>query len=209
MQADAAATIPIIAILRGVTSAHCVAVGDALYRTGVRTIEVPLNSPDAFTSIAKLRSHLAADCVVGAGTVLSVTDVQRVHEAGGQLVVAPNVDVEVIRCALELGLEVLPGFATPTEAFQAINAGAARLKLFPASTYGPQHLRALRAVLPRNVEVFPVGGVDASQIGAWLAAGANGFGFGSELFKPSFDVLTIESKALEITHAVREALSSS
>ena len=208
MQADAAAVIPIIAILRGITPAQCASVGDALYRAGVRTIEVPLNSPDAFTSISTLRTHLAAECVVGAGTVLSVTDVQRVHEAGGQLVVAPNVDVEVIRCALELGLEVLPGFATPTEAFQAIHAGATRLKLFPASTYGPQHVRALRAVLPRNVEVFPVGGVDASQIPAWLAVGANGFGFGSELFKTSFDVPTIESKALEIMRAVREALSS-
>ncbi len=206
MQADA---VPIIAVLRGVTPTQCAAVGDALYRAGIRTIEVPLNSPDAFTSISTLRSHLAAECVVGAGTVLSVTDLQRVHEAGGQLIVAPNVDTEVIRCALELGLEVLPGFATPTEAFQAIHAGATRLKLFPASTYGPQHLRALRAVLPRNVQVFPVGGVDASQIGSWLSVGANGFGFGSEVFKPSFDVRTIESKALAIMRAVREALRSS
>lgn len=205
MQTEPASNVPIIAILRGITPTQCVPVGEALYRAGVRTIEVPLNSPDAFTSISMLRSNLAADCVVGAGTVLSVTDVQRVQEASGQLVVAPNVDVEVIRCALELGLEVLPGFATPTEAFQAIHAGATRLKLFPAATYGPPHLRALRAVLPRNIEVFPVGGVDASQIDAWLAAGANGFGFGSELFKPSFDARIIESKAHEIVRAMREA----
>ena len=206
MQAEDSLDVPIIAILRGITPAMCVSVGEALYSVGIRTIEVPLNSPDAFTSVSTLRAHLAVDCVVGAGTVLSVTDVQRTQEAGGRLVVAPNVDVDVIRCALELGLEVLPGFATPTEAFQALHAGATSLKLFPASSYGPQHLRALRAVLPRSIKIYPVGGVDASQISAWLKAGANGFGFGSELFKPSFDVATIESKAIEITSAVREAL---
>lgn len=204
MKTDHVSIVPIIAILRGITTAQCSTVGQALYRAGIRAIEVPLNSPDPFASISVLRAELAADCIVGAGTVLSVTDVQRTHEAGGRLVVAPNVDVEVIRCALELGMEVMPGFATPTEAFQAIHAGATSLKLFPAATYGPQHLRAMKAVLPRRIKVFPVGGVDAKQIESWMTAGADGFGFGSELFTPSLSASAIESRAIDVMRAVRE-----
>jgi 2-dehydro-3-deoxyphosphogalactonate aldolase len=202
MRDDMPADIPIIAIVRGIVPSQCSEVGQTLYRAGIRTIEVPLNSPDPFTSIAILRSELNADCTVGAGTVLSVTDVQRTHEAGGRLVVAPNVDVEIIRCALELGMEVMPGFATATEAFQAIHAGATSLKLFPAVTYGPQHLRAMRAVLPPRIKVFPVGGINATQIEAWVAAGADGFAFGSELFSPSLSLDAIESKAIELMRPV-------
>src|SRR5690348_15229677 len=148
---------PLVAILRGVAPERVVGIGDVLYEAGFRMIEVPLNSPDPFASIAALAACNRSDWVVGAGTVLSVEDVHRTQRAGGRLVVTPNCDPEVIRCAVQLGLQVIPGFATATEAFQAIQAGARDLKLFPASTYGPRHLQALRAVLPQSVRIFPVG----------------------------------------------------
>lgn len=200
---ESAAKVPIIAILRAVVPERCVAIVQVLYRAGIRAVEVPVNSPDPFASITRIRAHVNTDCVVGAGTVLSAADVRQTRAAGGQFVVAPNVDVGVIRCALELGLQVIPGFATPTEAFQAIQAGAATLKLFPAATYGPVHLKALKAVLPKSTRIFPVGGIGTQQVDAWLAAGADGFGFGSELFTPAYDLQEIERRARAIVAACR------
>ena len=196
---------PLVAILRGVAPERVVGIGDVLYEAGFRMIEVPLNSPDPFASIAALAACNRSDWVVGAGTVLSVEDVHRTQRAGGRLVVAPNCDPEVIRCAVQLGLQVIPGFATATEAFQAIQAGARDLKLFPASTYGPRHLQALRAVLPQSVRIFPVGGVGAADIALWLAAGAAGFGLGSELFRPEYELPEIAQRAADLVRAVREA----
>jgi 2-dehydro-3-deoxyphosphogalactonate aldolase len=196
---------PLVAILRGVAPERVVGIGDVLYEAGFRMIEVPLNSPDPFASIAALAACNRSDWVVGAGTVLSVEDVHRTQRAGGRLVVAPNCDPEVIRCAVQLGLQVIPGFATATEAFQAIQAGARDLKLFPASTYGPRHLQALRAVLPQSVRIFPVGGVGAADIAVWLAAGAAGFGLGSELFRPEYELPEIAQRAADLVRAVREA----
>lgn len=195
----------LVAILRGVTPERVVEVGDVLYAAGFRLIEVPLNSPDPFASIAALAGCNRPDWVVGAGTVLNVADVQRTQAAGGRLVVAPNCDPEVIRCAVQLGMQVMPGFATATEAFQAIAAGARDLKLFPACTYGPRHLQALRAVLPQSVRVFPVGGVGTGEIAGWLAAGAAGFGLGSELFRPEYKLAEIGQRAADLVRAVREA----
>jgi len=195
--------IPLVAILRGVAPGRVVEVGNVLYDAGFRTIEVPLNSPEPFASIAALAACGRADWTIGAGTVLSVDDVRRTQEAGGRLVVAPNCDPDVIRCALQLGLQVLPGFATATEAFAAIGAGAKQLKLFPASTYGAQHLQSLRAVLPRAVGVFPVGGIGANNIAEWLAAGAAGFGFGSELFRPEYALAEIAQRAAALVQAAR------
>jgi len=194
----------LVAILRGVTPDRVIGIGEVLYQTGFRMIEVPLNSPDPFKSIATLTAANHPDCLVGAGTVLNVDDVQRTHDAGGKLVIAPNCDPAVIRRAVQLGLQVMPGFATATEAFQAIQAGAQDLKLFPASTYGPRHLQALRAVLPKTTRVFPVGGVGVKEIPAWLAAGAAGFGLGSELFRPEYDLNEIQQRALALVQAVRE-----
>jgi len=196
---------PLVAILRGVVPERVVGIGDVLYEAGFRMIEVPLSSPDPFASIAALAGRNRSDWVVGAGTVLSVEDVHRTQRAGGRLVVAPNCDPEVIRCAVQLGLQVMPGFATATEAFQAIQAGASDLKLFPASTYGPRHLQALRAVLPPAVRIFPVGGVGAADIAGWLAAGAAGFGLGSELFRPEYELAEIAQRAAALVRAVREA----
>ena len=198
-----ASKIPLIAILRGVVPSRVVEVGNVLYDAGIRTIEVPLNSPEPFASVAALAACGRADWTIGAGTVLSVDDVRRTQEAGGGLVVAPNCDPDVIRCALQLGLQVLPGFATATEAFAAIRAGAKQLKLFPASTYGAQHLQSLRAVLPRDVSVFPVGGIGARNIAEWLAAGAAGFGFGSDLFRPEYSLAEIGQRAAALVQAAR------
>ena len=196
--------VPIIAILRGVAPSNCVQIAEVIYRAGIRVIEVPLNSPDPFTSIRALSTRLGADCVVGAGTVLTVDDVNRTHEAGGTLVVAPNCDADVIRRAVQLQLNVIPGFATPTEAFTALQAGASDLKLFPAATYGPQHVKALRAVLPKHARVIAVGGIGARDIAAWLAAGASGFGFGSELFRPELSAAEVEQRARQLVDALRE-----
>jgi 2-dehydro-3-deoxyphosphogalactonate aldolase len=203
MTSDAADT-SLVAILRGVLPERVVEVSEVLFDAGIRAIEVPLNSPDPFTSIAKLAAH-RADWTVGAGTVLNVEDVRRTHEAGGRLIVSPHCNAEVIRAGLQLGMRVMPGVATATEAFAAIGAGARQLKLFPAVTYGPGHLQALRAVLPREVGVYPVGGVATADIGRWLAAGAAGFGFGSELFRPDYSIADIARRAKDVLRILREA----
>jgi 2-dehydro-3-deoxyphosphogalactonate aldolase len=208
MHTEPAATdLPVVAILRGVQPTRVTEIADVLCTAGIRIIEVPLNSPDPFTSIGKLVAARGSDCLIGSGTVLDVEAVRNTHAAGGRLIVAPNCDPEVIREGLRLGMTVLPGIATPTEAFTAIRAGATHLKLFPASTYGPSHLRALRAVLPAGVSVWPVGGVGVADIPGWLAAGASGFGFGSELFRPEYSPSDIEQRARQLTSALRAARS--
>jgi 2-dehydro-3-deoxyphosphogalactonate aldolase len=196
---------PVVAILRGVVPDSVVEIGDVLYAAGIRIIEVPLNSPDPFASIAKLVACGRPDWTVGAGTVLNVEDVRRTHEVGGRLVVAPNLNADVIRCALQLAMQVMPGIATATEAFDAVEAGARQLKLFPAVTYGPRHLQALRAVLPCDVQVFPVGGIESGDIPSWLGVGAAGFGFGSELFRPDYSVEDIGRRARDLVQALRQA----
>jgi 2-dehydro-3-deoxyphosphogalactonate aldolase len=195
----------LVAILRGVLPERVVEVANVLHSAGIRIIEVPLNSPDPFASIAALAAGLGPDCLVGAGTVLNVDDVRRTHAAGGRLVVSPNFDAAVIGESTRLGMRVLPGIATATEAFGAIGAGATQLKLFPATSYGPRHLQALRTVLPKSVDLFPVGGVAAEHIPEWLAAGAAGFGFGSELFRPEYSLAEVERRAHLLVRAFREA----
>ena len=193
-----------VAILRGLTSARAAETGAALVAAGFRTIEVPLNSPDPLVTIELLaRAH--GDCLVGAGTVLTPADVDRVHGAGGRLVVAPNCDADVIRRAVELGMRVMPGIATATEAFSALRAGATELKLFPASTYGTTHLRALKSVLPKHAKVYPVGGVGSQDIAPWLESGADGFGFGGELFKPAYTLAELTRRAQDLMQALRAA----
>jgi len=195
----------LVAILRGVQPARVVEIAAGLRAEGIRIIEVPLNSPDPFASIAALVAAHGSDCLIGAGTVLDMDAVRRTHAAGGRLIVAPNCDPEVIRGAVQMGMQVMPGIATATEAFSAIRAGATQLKLFPAASYGPRHLQALRAVLPAGVRVFPVGGIGAAEVPAWLSAGAAGFGFGSELFRPEYDLPEIERRARQLVQALRAA----
>jgi 2-dehydro-3-deoxyphosphogalactonate aldolase len=196
--------VEMVAILRGLTPLRATEVGAALVAAGFRTIEVPLNSPEPFDTI-KLLSRAHRECLVGAGTVLTAADVERVHAAGGRLIVAPNCAADVIERALQLGLRVLPGIATATEAFAALRAGATELKLFPASTYGPRHLKALKSVLPRHAKIYPVGGIGSPDIAAWLESGADGFGFGSELFTPAYTLADIEKRAHGLIEALRAA----
>jgi 2-dehydro-3-deoxyphosphogalactonate aldolase len=196
--------VELVAILRGLTPLRAAEVGAALVAAGFRTIEVPLNSPEPFDTI-KLLSRAHRECLVGAGTVLTAADVERVHAAGGRLIVAPNCAADVIERALQLGLRVLPGIATATEAFAALRAGATELKLFPASTYGPRHLKALKSVLPRHAKIYPVGGIGSPDIAAWLESGADGFGFGSELFTPAYTLADIEKRAHGLIEALRAA----
>ena len=195
----------IVAILRGVTPERVVSVGRVLYEVGIRTIEIPLNSPNPFISIRALVDANLLGCQIGAGTVLTAEEVQRTHEAGARLIVAPNCDPDVIEEALTRSMRVMPGIGSATEAFTAIRAGAKDLKLFPAVTYGPVHLKALSAVLPAGVRVFPVGGVGAQHIKMWLDAGAAGFGFGSELFRPEYELTDIEQRARGLLRALEGA----
>jgi len=199
-----AAPTELVGILRGLSPERAPEVGAVLVDAGFRVIEVPLNSPQPFETI-KLLARAHGDCLVGAGTVLTPAEVDRVHGAGGRIVVAPNCDPAVIRRALELGMRVFPGIATATEAFTAIDSGAAELKLFPAATYGSRHLKALKSVLPGHVRVFPVGGIGAQDIPEWLASGADGFGFGSELFTPAYTLAQIEARARGLIEALRAA----
>jgi len=193
---------PFVAILRGVRPEEVVEIAQAVVDTGWCVIEVPLNSPAPFASIARLSEALAADILVGAGTVRTPAEVDRVAEAGGRLIVMPHADVAVIAHAARRGLMVLPGVFTATEAFAAIDAGADALKLFPAEIGGPALLKALRAVLPKEVPILPVGGVSADTIAAWRAAGAAGFGVGSALYRPGDDAATVGRRARDLVAAL-------
>ena len=198
------AEAPLVAILRGVRPEEVVDIAEALHAAGVRLVEVPLNSPSPLDSIAALKA-MAGRMAWGAGTVLEPDQVDAVAAAGGTIVVSPNVDRAVLKRTVERGLVPMPGFATATEAFQAIDAGARHLKLFPAATYGPGHLKALKAVLPPEVALIPVGGVGPSDMAAWWAAGARGFGLGSELFKPGMSCQDVHRRAVEAVAALRSA----
>jgi 2-dehydro-3-deoxyphosphogalactonate aldolase len=178
------APLPLVAVLRGITTAEVDAIGSALADTGFRILEVPLNSPDPFASIARLAQGFAARCIIGAGTVLRVADVARVADAGGKLIVMPHGDVAIVREAKRRGLVCLPGVATTTEAFAALDAGADGLKMFPAEQLAPAVLKAWRAVLPKETLVFPVGGIRPDNMAPYWAAGADGFGTGSNLYRP-------------------------
>ncbi len=189
------ADLPLVAILRGLRPEDAEATGAALIDAGFRAIEVPLNSPDPFTSIARLVQRFGNRAVIGAGTVLTVDDVQRLADTGAKLMVSPNTDPAVIVAAKAAGLYALPGFFTATEAFAALHAGADGLKLFPAETTTPAHVKALKAVLPPEVPVFAVGGVTPETMTPWIDAGAQGFGLGSALFKPGMAPGAVGDKA--------------
>jgi 2-dehydro-3-deoxyphosphogalactonate aldolase len=180
---EALAITPMVAILRGVTPDEVVDVSQALYEAGIRGIEVPFNSPDPLVSIERLSKAFGDKLVSGAGTVLTPLQVQQVADVGGKIIVSPNTNTAVIRKTVELGLYPAPGFATLTEAFTAIEAGATHLKLFPAVTYGTGHVRQMKAVLPKTTTVWAVGGVGADDMADWWAAGCRAFGIGGEIYK--------------------------
>jgi 2-dehydro-3-deoxyphosphogalactonate aldolase len=175
---------PLIAIIRGVKPDEAEAIARALYEGGIRIIEVPLNSLDPLTSIRSIADVLGDRALIGAGTVVDLQDVERVKGAGGQLVVAPNTNPQIVSAAVAAGLASLPGFFTPSEAFTALACGATAIKLFPAEAASPTVLKAMRAVLPKEATIVVVGGVTPESIRGWTDAGAGGFGLGGGLYKP-------------------------
>jgi 2-dehydro-3-deoxyphosphogalactonate aldolase len=181
---EASEACGIVAILRGVKPSEVVAIGQALCDAGIRVVEVPLNSPDPFVSIAALADHFRDRLIVGAGTVLDIPSVDNLKAAGGTISVSPDCNSAFIARAVEQGLVPLPGVFTPTEAFTAIRAGASHLKLFPAEAASPVTVKAWKAVLPKHVKIYAVGGVTPSNIQAWTDAGCSGFGIGSNIYKP-------------------------
>ncbi|HEX3380279.1 MAG TPA: 2-dehydro-3-deoxy-6-phosphogalactonate aldolase [Paraburkholderia sp.] len=196
---------PLIAILRGITPADAADHGQALYEAGFRIVEVPLNSPQPFDSISAIRKVLPADAIVGAGTVLHPSFVDDVKAAGGELIVMPHSDPEVVMAAKARGLACAPGVATPTEAFIALKNGADVLKMFPAEQLGCQVVKAWRAVIAAQVPLVPVGGITPDNMGPFLSAGANGFGLGSALYKPGQSAAVTASHAKAFINGLRIA----
>ena len=188
------AQLPLVAILRGLAPEEALPVGRALIDAGFKLLEVPLNSPDPIQSIALLASHFP-QALIGAGTVLTTSQVREVHAAGGQMIVSPNFNEDVVRETLRLGLVSLPGIMTPTEAFAALMAGAHALKIFPAELATPAVVKALLAVLPPGTRLLPVGGISAGNMSPWRMAGAAGFGIGSSLYKPGNTAVQVAQDA--------------
>lgn len=195
---------PLIAILRGVKPSEAETICAALEEAGIAIVEVPLNSPEPLKSIEALARSFGDRMLIGAGTLTSVSDVASVASAGGRLIVTPHADVSIVRAAKAAELIAVPGFFNPTEAFALLHAGADAIKLFPADVLGPNMLKAMRAVLPKEAIVIPVGGVGAAQIPAWRNAGAQGFGLGSSLYKPGDSPAAVKSKAQALIAALRQ-----
>nr|WP_323777390.1 2-dehydro-3-deoxy-6-phosphogalactonate aldolase [Amylibacter sp.] len=191
----------IIAILRGVRRNEVVAIGQVLLDAGIDKIEVPLNSPEAFESIALLADAFHDSAVIGAGTVLTPQDVVKVHQQGGAMVVSPDCNPDVIKATKALGMLSYPGVFTPTEAFTALRSGADGIKIFPASGIGPAGLAAMLAVLPTGTRSYAVGGVGPDSFAPWIGVGVTGFGIGTGLFKPGFGTADVAKRAADIVAA--------
>ena len=186
---------PLVAILRGIKPGEALEIGTMLVETGFTIIEVPLNSPEPYASIVRLAKRLGDKALVGAGTVTDWEQVTKVADAGGRVIVMPHADERVVEAAKRRNLFVVPGFATPTEAFRMIHTGADAIKLFPAEANPPKVLKALRAVLPREVPILPVGGITPQNMNEYWVAGADGFGLGSALYKPGMTVEQVAQSA--------------
>jgi 2-dehydro-3-deoxyphosphogalactonate aldolase len=199
--------MPLIAILRGLTPGEAEAVGAALIDAGMTILEVPLNSPEPFSSIERMARRFAGQAVIGAGTVTNPDDAGRVRDAGGSLVVMPHADAKIVSRAKSLGLACVPGFATATEAFAMIAAGADALKLFPAEGASPAVLKAMLAVFPRDTPIIPVGDIQPSNLEGWWRAGAGGFGLGSALYRPGDGPARVGERARALTSAMKALMA--
>lgn len=197
---------PLVAILRGLTPAEAQPIGRTLFDAGFRLLEVPLNRRGALECIEALRAIAPPGSLVGAGTVLSTTDVDNVHSVGGQLMVSPNCDADVMRRARERSMALVPGVATPTEAFNALRWHADALKIFPCDMVGLAGLKAFKSVLPEGTLLWPVGGVSPERMGEWVGAGATGFGIGSQLYQPGMDVEVLGARARAFMGAWEQAM---
>jgi 2-dehydro-3-deoxyphosphogalactonate aldolase len=197
--------LPLIAILRGITPVDAEGAVDTLEQAGWRVVEVPLNSPDALETLSRMVKRAGDRMLIGAGTVLTVAQVDGIAKAGAKLMVAPNCAPDVIRAAKAKGLITAPGVATPTEAFAALDAGADALKMFPGELLPPPAVKAWRAVLPPETLLLPVGGVAPDNIAAYLKAGANGFGIGTSVYKPGMTMAEMAARATALADAFRNA----
>ena len=197
----------LVAILRGIRPAEAEAIVAALIESGFELIEVPLNSPEPFTSIERLARRFGKDAVIGAGTVLTAGDCARVADAGGRLMVAPNVDAEVLAVAKARQMATMPGVFTPTEALLALRSGASALKFFPASVLGPSGIAAQLAVLPKDVVVGAVGGVSDQNLAPYMAAGIRAFGLGSSLYRPGMTAAEVRERAMASVGAYDHAVT--
>jgi 2-dehydro-3-deoxyphosphogalactonate aldolase len=197
----------LVAILRGLRPDEAEAIVAALLESGFELIEVPLNSPEPFASIERLARRFGSGCWIGAGTVLNAADCARVADAGGRLMVSPNVDVDVLEMANAREMVTMPGVFSPTEAFLALRSGASALKFFPASVLGPSGIAAQLAVLPKETVVGAVGGVSDKNLAAYVAAGIRNFGFGSSLYRPGMTAAEVRERALASVRAYDRALA--
>ncbi|MFT4927601.1 MAG: 2-dehydro-3-deoxyphosphogalactonate aldolase [Phenylobacterium sp.] len=197
---------PLIAILRGITPDNCLAVAEVILAAGFTTLEVPLNSPDPLRSIQLLNERYGQQALIGAGTVTQLEQVAQVQEAGGALIFSPNCNIDIIKASKALGLVSIPGCATPSEAFAALDAGADVLKLFPAEMLPPKVIKAFMAVLPKHTPMLAVGGIDSSNMAAYLSAGCVGFGLGGALFTPSKSIEEINTSARALIQAYTLAI---
>ncbi len=198
--------LPLIAILRGITPKDAIAHVGAIIDAGFDAIEIPLNSPEWEKSIPAILAAYGNKALIGAGTVLKPEQVNQLADMGCKLIVTPNIQTEVIRRAVSFGMTVCPGCVTATEAFIALDAGAQSLKIFPSSTFGPAYIKALKAVLPRDVPVFAVGGVTPENLGQWIEAGCTGAGLGSDLYRANQPIERTVSQAAAFVKAYREAV---
>lgn len=197
---------PLIAILRGLKPEETEGVVGALIETGFRAIEIPLNSPDPFRSIEIAAKMAPADCLIGAGTVLSTEDVDALDAAGGKLMVSPNADADVITAARVKGMVTMPGVLTPTEALVAAKAGATGLKFFPASIIGPSGINAIRTILPKDLVIAAVGGVSDKNFADYTNAGILAFGLGTSLYKPGMTAAEVRERAIVTLSAYDAAI---
>jgi 2-dehydro-3-deoxyphosphogalactonate aldolase len=197
----------LIAILRGLTNEEALPFAEVLIKAGISSIEIPLNSPNPIVSIAAMQKEFGDVCTFGAGTVLTTDEVKQVADTGAKLIVSPNCNLDVIKATKSAGMQSYPGVMTPTECFAALDAGADGLKFFPANLVGVDGIKAMRAVLPKETQVYAVGGAGANNFKEWINAGADGFGIGSVLYKSGLTLDELKSRAKEIVEAYDEAVA--